>query len=142
MVGKHPFRIAVDFDGTIVEHVYPEIGEEAPTAIQTLLALQAVGAKIMLFTMRSDGQKSGDQLSAAVDWCYKKGITFDVVNSDPEQPWSTSPKLYAHVYVDDAALGCPLVYFPPEQNRRPVVDWKKVSKRLWALKEEHDAKQD
>ena len=95
--------IAVDFDGTIVEHKYPEIGTENPFAIQTLRTLQQEGNRIILFTSRE-----GELLDDAVAYCHKKGLDFFAVNSNqPAEalfPRQTS-KVIADVYIDDKNLG-------------------------------------
>ena len=117
--------IAVDFDGTIVEHRYPDIGRPVPGAIEALLEFQGLGARLILWTMRSDGQRDGDVLTLAVEWCRKRGLEFWGVNQNPEQSWSRSPKAYAHRYIDDAAVGCPL---RPSltAGARDMVDWERV----------------
>ena len=95
--------IAVDFDGTIVEHKYPEIGKEKPFAIQTLRTLQQEGNRIILFTSRE-----GELLDDAVAYCHKKGLDFFAVNSnqpaDALFPRQTT-KVIADVYIDDKNLG-------------------------------------
>ena len=95
--------IAVDFDGTIVEHKYPEIGKEKPFAIQTLRTLQQEGNRIILFTSRE-----GELLEDAVAYCHKKGLDFFAVNSnqpaDALFPRQTT-KVIADVYIDDKNLG-------------------------------------
>jgi hypothetical protein len=114
--------IAVDFDGTIVDHAYPDIGKPVPGAIKWLRRWQELGAKLILWTMRSDGQHCGDVLTQALEFCRSHGIEFYGVNSNPDQDWSSSPKAYAHVYVDDAAFGCPLAE-NPRLGGRMYVDW-------------------
>jgi hypothetical protein len=95
--------IAVDFDGTIVEHKYPDIGKEKPFAIQTLRTLQQEGNRIILFTSRE-----GELLDDAVAYCHKKGLDFFAVNSnqpaDALFPRHTA-KVIADVYIDDKNLG-------------------------------------
>lgn len=114
--------VAVDFDGTVVEHCYPDIGPEVAGAVDTLKWLQGHGSKLILHTMRDGGH-----LKAAVAWLMANGVTPWAVNNNPEQgEWTTSHKVYAHVYIDDAALGCPLEY--PARGR-PYVDW--VAVRAW-----------
>jgi hypothetical protein len=109
--------IAVDFDGTIVEHRYPVIGEPVPGAVETLKWLQECGAKIILYTMRSRVQ-----LVEAAAWIANRGIELWAINTNPEQAsWTTSPKAYAHIYIDDAALGCPVKM--DSDNVRLCVDW-------------------
>ena len=114
--------ICVDFDGTIVDHRYPNIGEPVPGAIKWLKEWQKNGAKIILFTMRSSNQEERDLLQAAVQFIENYGIKLYGVNENPDQrSWSRSPKAYAHIYVDDAAAGCPTIH--PTGFARPCVDW-------------------
>lgn len=108
--------VAIDFDGTLVEHMYPQIGAEVEGAFHWLRRFQAAGVNLMLWTMRS-----GETLDDAVDYCAERGVTFWGVNCNWCQNWSTSPKQFAHLYIDDAALGCPLKLRPG--SRRAVVDW-------------------
>jgi hypothetical protein len=106
--------IAVDFDGTIVEHEFPEIGRPVPGAFEWMKKWQQAGALLILWTMRSDGRTGGGRengpvLTEAVEFCRKNGVEFHAVNANPSQAvWTSSPKVYAHIYVDDAAAGCPL----------------------------------
>lgn len=125
--------IAVDFDGTLVEHRFPEIGAEVPGAFFWLQKFQAEGARLILWTMRSDliAEARSDEghlanrgyLGEAVAFCRSKGIEFWGINENPEQwPWTKSPKPYAHLYIDDASFGCPLLDMGP----RKCVDWSLV----------------
>ena len=115
------FRVAVDFDGTLVKHDFPDIVAEVPGAFVWLRRWKEAGAMLILWTMRSDGQKYGPVLSQAVEYCRVRGVLFDGVNEGPgDREWTESPKVYAHRYVDDAACGCPLQCYP---GHRPVVDW-------------------
>ena len=109
--------IAIDFDGTIVKHEYPRIGEPVPNAIECIHELQR-NHRIILYTMRGRLE-----LQEAVNYCIQNGIILYGVNENPSDNWSRSPKVYAHKYIDDAAIGCPLIYPPGE---RPYVDWQKV----------------
>ena len=116
--------ICVDFDGTVVDHRYPDIGRPAPGALETLKAVAAKGAKLILFTMRS-----GAELDEAVRYLLKNGVVLYGVNRNPDQDsWTSSPKAYGHVYVDDAAFGCPTVH--PAGFARPCVDWSVVGPAL------------
>ncbi|WP_461246357.1 hypothetical protein [Treponema sp. R6D11] len=111
-------KIAIDFDGTCVTHEYPNVGQDIG-AVPVLKKLAADGHKLILNTMRC-----GDQLQAAVDWFKKNDIPLYGVNEDPGQKnWTQSPKVFANLYIDDAALGCPLVY---SGRDKPYVDWEKV----------------
>lgn len=119
--------VACDFDGTVVEHDYPEIGVAVPLAVETLRELRDLGARFILWTMRSELE-----LAAAVMWFETQVHPLFGVNSNPTQSaWSRSPKAYAHVYIDDAAAGCPLM--PSTRVKRPMVDWSKLRPHLIAL---------
>lgn len=125
-------NIAIDFDGTIVEHKFPRVGEPVPGAIEWMRKFQEAGARLLLWTMRSDGQENGDVLTQAVKHCENFGIKFFGVNENPEQvTWTKSPKLYAHLYIDDAAFGCPLIH--PGEGQRPYVDWEAVGPAVMAM---------
>jgi hydroxymethylpyrimidine pyrophosphatase-like HAD family hydrolase len=114
--------ICIDFDGTIVDHRFPDIGPPAPGALEWLAKFQEAGAKLILFTMRSDGGKHGGTLRAAVKYLEDHGIKLYGVNKNPTQiHWTTSPKAYGQIYIDDSAFGCPLIQ--PEGFQRPCVDW-------------------
>lgn len=125
-------KIAVDFDGTIVEHKFPDIGRPVPGALEWLCKWKAAGATLMLWTMRADGQQFGSVLSDAIDFCNRNGVCFDAVNSGiGDREWTDSPKVHANIYVDDAAFGCPLVE-SKEMGARPMVDWELVGPAVMA----------
>ena len=96
--------IAVDFDGTIVEHRYPKIGEEIPFATETLKILAQERHKLILWTVRE-----GELLEEAGEWCRQRGVFFYSVNKDyPEEEKSHngfSRKLKADLFIDDRNLG-------------------------------------
>jgi hypothetical protein len=95
--------IAVDFDGTIVEHEYPRIGKEIPFALETIKLLQKDGHQIILWTFRC-----GKELEEAVDFCRAGGVDFYAVNkSYPEEKFdlSLSRKIHADLFIDDRNLG-------------------------------------
>jgi hypothetical protein len=116
--------IAVDFDGTCVRHEYPNVGRDLPNAVSVLKELVTNGHKLVLFTMRSD-----KYLADAVNWFNQYGIPLHGVNEEPNQKdWTKSPKAFANVYIDDAALGCPLIQ--PMLGARPYVDWHGVRNLL------------
>jgi hypothetical protein len=126
-------NIAIDFDGTIVTHEFPRIGDVNPYAFSWMKKFQEAGARLILWTMRSDGQECGPVLTEAVDHCRANGVEFFGVNSNPEQgSWTTSPKAYAHLYIDDAAFGCPLRE-NPRAGGRPMVDWELVGPKVLEL---------
>lgn len=97
--------IAVDFDGTIVEHAYPKIGKEIPFAIETLVRLQhEFHHQIILWTVRE-----GRLLDEAVAFCRERGLEFYAVNSNFLEEDGTgkhySRKLKADLFIDDCNLG-------------------------------------
>lgn len=97
--------ICVDFDGTCVTHEYPNIGKEIG-ATEVLKQLTDKGHKLILFTMRS-----GKELQDAINWFEERNIPLFGINENPEQhTWTSSPKPYANLYIDDAAFGCPIKY--------------------------------
>lgn len=121
---ERSYVIAVDFDGTCVEHDYPAVGMDVEGAVDTLRELNRRGHRIILYSMRS-----GDKLDAAVRWFKERKIELWAVNNNPEQSeWTSSPKVYADLYIDDSALGCPIMFIDGVQ--RPVVKWAKVRTQL------------
>jgi len=97
--------IAIDFDGTIVEHRYPEIGKEIPFAIDTLKMLINDRHKLILWSVRE-----GELLDEAVAWCRERGVEFYAVNRDyPEETTGNNPhfsrKLKADIFIDDRNIG-------------------------------------
>jgi hypothetical protein len=127
--------IAVDFDGTVVDHIYPDVGRDVPGAVYWLKEIVRAGGRLILWTMRSPDSKDGNVLQDAVDWFDRNRIPLFGANKNPQQSWSSSPKAYAHLYVDDAAFGCPLKE-NPRSGGRPYVDWEVVGPAIVAqLKE-------
>ena len=97
--------IAVDFDGTIVEHRYPEIGTEIPFAIQTLKMLSDEGHRLILWSVRE-----GKLLDEAVEWCRERGLELYAVNRDfPEEDITRNKdfnrKLRVEMFIDDRNVG-------------------------------------
>ena len=97
--------IAVDFDGTIVEHRYPEIGEELPFATDTLKMLIRDHHRLILWSVRE-----GKLLDDAVNWCKERGVEFYAVNRDyPEETTDNnqhfSRKLKVDLWIDDRNIG-------------------------------------
>jgi hypothetical protein len=130
--------IAIDFDGTCVTHEFPEIGNEIG-AEKVLKELVSKGHNLILYTLRSDFNGYDDNgnpipgrkyLTEAVSWFRERGIHLWGIQKNPQQHvWTSSPKVEADLYIDDSALGCPLIY----ENRiseRPFVDWKTVRDHL------------
>lgn len=95
--------IAIDFDGTIVEHDYPKIGKEMLFAFATIKQLQKKGHKLILFTYRT-----GSLLEEAVEYCKKNGVEFYAVNKNyPEEKLddNTPRKLDVDIFIDDRNIG-------------------------------------
>jgi len=91
----HDATIAVDFDGTVVTHAYPEIGEDAGAA-PVLKELTDNGCRLILYSMRH-----GKLLDRAVEWFRVRGIPLYAVNENPSQKrWTSSPKIHADLYID------------------------------------------
>jgi hypothetical protein len=112
--------IAIDFDGTCVTHEYPRVGKDIG-AVPVLKKLTDSGHLLILNTMRS-----GKELVDAVQWFADNDIPLYGANENPTQKeWTLSPKVYAHLYIDDAALGCPLIK-KFAVSSRPYVDWTAV----------------
>lgn len=111
--------IAIDFDGTCVTHEYPRIGKDIG-AVPILKQLVKDGHKLILYTMRS-----GKELDEAVQWFKDKDIPLYGINENPKQKeWTSSPKVYADVYIDDAAIGAPLVIYNSSfYPHRPYISW-------------------
>lgn len=113
--------IAIDFDGTCVTHEYPHVGKDIG-AVPVLQQFIKDGHQLILYTMRS-----GKELDDAVQWFKDNNIPLYGVNKNPTQyKWTKSPKVYAHRYIDDAALGCPLI--SSDLSSRPYVDWEEIKK--------------
>jgi hydroxymethylpyrimidine pyrophosphatase-like HAD family hydrolase len=150
MIDFMNIRIAVDFDGTIVEHEYPKIGKEKLFAFQTLKELEKRGARIILWTFRT-----GKDLEDAVSFCSQNGVEFYAVNrSYPEevQDETVSRKIDADIYIDDKNLGgfpgwsevwqilFPFELQQKEAEKRIASARKNIFKRLFARKKNTDEK--
>lgn len=117
--------IAVDFDGTIVTHEYPKIGQEIPFAIATLKRLQSENeCKLILWSVRS-----GKLLDEAVEYCRIKGLEFYAVNKDfPEEVYdkASNRKVNADIYIDDRNVGglpdWGVIYAMIKGKTRPIYD--------------------
>lgn len=116
-------NIAIDFDGTVVTHEYPNVGVPADNAVEVLDKIITAGHNIILFTMRS-----GKELQDAVDWYKSYNIPLFGINTNPNQlRWTSSPKAWADLYIDDCGINCPVRL----QNGFRVVDWKEIEKILF-----------
>lgn len=122
--------VCCDFDGTCVTHEYPEIGKDIG-AVPVLKALVENGHKLICFTMRGPGTREEAEAKA---WFKENGIPLYGFNHNRNQDsWSKSRKVYAQVYIDDAALGCPLIS-EPNLSDRPFVNWFGVAKYLLKMR--------
>jgi len=81
------------------------MGEDIGAVPWLRLAIEKYpSVRIMLNTMRS-----GPELEIARLWLEEKGVPVWALNHNPNQDrWTTSPKAYAYLYIDDCALGTPL----------------------------------
>jgi len=129
--------INIDFDGTCVTHEFPNVGKSIG-AEKVLKRLVENGHQLILFTMRSDRKEFnptqdetiqdviGNFLTDAIDWFKNNEISLYGIQENPTQKmWTTSPKSYAELMIDDSALGCPLK-FDEKKSSRPFADWKTI----------------
>jgi hypothetical protein len=136
-------EINIDFDGTVVTHEFPKVGKDIG-AVPVLKELVANGHNLILFTMRSDVTEpyskspeivteSGNYLTDAINWFKENDIPLYGIQTNPTQhTWTTSPKSYAQIMIDDSALGCPLEF--PSDGSRPYVKWDLVRQLLVLMK--------
>lgn len=96
--------IAVDFDGTLCEDRFPEIGEARPAVIELMIRMRAAGHSLILWTCRRD-----ERLAEAIEWCREWGLEFDAVNSNLaeniERYCGDTRKVFADWYFDDKNVG-------------------------------------
>jgi hypothetical protein len=141
---------AIDFDGTVVTHEFPKVGKDVPYAVETLQKIVAHGGKLILWTMRSNRVEPSEfttepqhernpivpcdpdaYLDHAIKWFADRQIPLWGIQRNPDQDkWTSSPKAYAHVYIDDAALGTHTMQDPAFADR-PYVDWVLVDNLLF-----------
>ena len=144
MIDFTGIKIAVDFDGTIVDHEYPGIGKEKLFAFQTLKELEKLGARLILWTFRT-----GKELDDAVEYCRDNGIEFYAVNKNyPEEIFdeTVSRKIDADIYIDDRNIGgfpewsgvwqimIPYEILEQEAEKRISSGRKNIFKRLFTWK--------
>ncbi len=110
--------LAIDFDGTICKHAeYPEIGEPVPHVLWWMRLFHDAGARSFLWTCRD-----GLALSPALRYLHEESILLDGINQYAYwDGFKTSVKLFANIYIDDAAVGAPLIR---ERGHRPCLNWK------------------
>lgn len=117
MIEVHPLILAVDFDGTICKHAkFPELGDPVPHSIEWLHKFHDAGAKMFMWTCRS-----GDALELATQFASSHKLHFSGYNAYKYwEGFDVSDKLFANMYIDDAAACVPLVRLADE---RPYLDW-------------------
>ncbi len=129
--------IAVDFDGTLVEHRYPAIGKEILFAFETLRELQKQNHQLILWTIRT-----GKELDEAVEFCKNRGIEFYAVNkSYPEEKFdgTVSRKSNADIFIDDRNIGGLLGWgevwhlLNPEDTGRINEELQRLSKKSYSI---------
>lgn len=131
---KKIHTINIDFDGTCVTHDFPRVGKSIG-AEKVLKRLVDNGHQLILFTMRSDRLESkpvidptiqnvtGKFLTDAINWFKDNDLPLYGIQKNPTQHnWTTSPKSYAELIIDDSSFGCPLRY-DLELSDRPFVNW-------------------
>jgi len=131
--------ICVDFDDTILTNHFPKLGQPIDGALSWLKKFQKEGAKLILYTMRSDHiiykDRDGSDifpLSEAVNYLQENGIQLYGVNENPSQhTWTNSPKPYSHIYIDDRGACCPLIY--DSNDMCSYVNWSIVGPRVLEL---------
>lgn len=117
--------VGLDFDGTCVTHEHPYVGTDIGAIPVINRLIKEFNAKIVLNTMRS-----GKYLEDALKWFKDNNINLYGINNNPDQnEWTTSPKVFADLYIDDLNIGIPLIY--SNICEKPHVDWKEVEKMLF-----------
>lgn len=136
MIKHKNLIIGIDFDGTCVTHDFPRIGKDIG-AIPVLKKLVENGHFLILTTMRSDKEdvqttekeiypNVGKYLTEAIEWFKENEIPLYGIQTNPTQhEWTSSPKTYCHLLIDDTGLGCPLTV-NRHLSPRPFVDWARV----------------
>lgn len=140
---NNSLTILVDFDGTCVTHDFPRVGKDIG-AVPVLKKLVQHGHRLILFTMRCDhdfvptGIDAESQyppstyLTDAVNWFKENDIPLYGINTNPTQKnWTSSPKAFGHIMIDDTAIGCPLKLSPISDKL--FIDWPRIEKMLEKL---------
>ena len=126
---QYGYSIVLDFDGTVVKHRQPAVGEDIG-AVPVLQKLVKNGHRLLMSTMRSHNSEGVDTLQPAIDWFKEHDIPLYGINENPSQKtWTSSPKVYGNIYIDDAALGAPLK--KDDSDAPPFIDWGLASIHLF-----------
>ena len=127
-MARNGYYIVLDFDGTVVKHRYPAVGEDIG-AVPVLRKLVQNGHDLLLNTMRSRNSEGVDTLQPALDWFASNNIPLYGVNENPDQKeWTSSTKVYGNIYIDDGALGAPLKV---DETGSAYIDWSLTSIHLY-----------
>jgi hypothetical protein len=110
--------IAIDFDGTICEHRFPEIGKILPFAKRTIATLKEQGHKIIIWTCR-ENISDGAYIDDMVEWLKKENILYDAINTNVSIGFSPKPKIYYDILIDDRDLFSPV-----------PMDWQVIANQL------------
>ena len=128
--------IAVDFDGTLCENQWPEIGLPNTKLIKELIYRRKQGDKLILWTNRVD-----DKLENAVNWCKEQGLEFDAINDNlpeiVESFGSNSRKVFANIYIDDRANN--RYYLPFAAERGGMMGWAEREVDIACKREREDS---
>nr|DAQ97811.1 MAG TPA: Cof subfamily of IIB subfamily of haloacid dehalogenase superfamily [Caudoviricetes sp.] len=124
--------IAIDFDGTICQNKYPEIGEPMPLAIESIKELRERGHNLILWTCRQ-----GDLLDEAIQWCKEHDMPFDLVNEhEPNNLKAfggvSGNKVFANIYIDDRNLGG----FPGWERAMELIKEAEAANLKWTKNED------
>lgn len=118
-----PYIIAVDFDGTLVEDAFPEIGAPKEDVWKNMITAQNAGAKIILWTSRDHAN-----LDAAVEFCEQRGFKFDAINDNLDECKllfnNSTRKVYANEYWDDKAVRCYCIHEDSPFLTQLRTDWR------------------
>jgi len=102
---SHPFVIAIDFDGTIVDSIFPAIIGLKKDSKKVINKLYDDGVQIVIWTCRT-----GFDLQNAENYLRKNEINFHHINENTpqriQQYGGDTRKISADLYVDDKAYGC------------------------------------
>lgn len=103
-----PPIVAVDFDGTLVDDNFPDIGKVHEDMFRVIKTIKNMGVKIILWTSRNNCEKFGNNLDDAVKFCKEHGLEFDAINENiqevQELTGEDTRKVYADLYIDDKSI--------------------------------------
>ncbi len=116
--------IGIDFNGVLCTHKWPLIGDDIGAFPWLHQAKKIMPIRWVLHT-----GIDGEALANAIAWCNERELNFWGININHKQSaWTTTPKLYAHLFIDDLGLGAPIIHY--SDGRRPHIDWAKAGPML------------